>query len=216
MSTFHEILLKDAKSLWRKIESHPFLKQTADGTIPEDIFKTWMQQDYIFVGEAIPFMAILLAKGPATLRPNFIQIMAGLDKELELFRENARKHGISLEDIQPSPTCHAYIQFLMNVGYNASFEEGFTVLYAAEKVYLDSWMAVKNNLKGESPWQEFIDNWTSEAFQQYVVWLASTLNVLVKEHSAVQLQKCQEIFNLTARYEYLFWQMAIDKEQWPV
>jgi thiaminase len=216
MSLFHEELLKDSAGLWNKIVSHPFLTQTAEGTIPEDIFKTWVQQDYIFVREAIPFMAVLLAKGPVSLRSNFIQIMVGLDKELELFRSNAQRHGISLEDIQPSPTCHAYIQFLMNTAYNASFEEGFTVLYSAEKVYLDSWMAVKTNLKGSSPWQEFIDNWTSEAFQQYVDWLAQTLNILVKDHSAVQLQNYREIFNITGQYEYLFWEMASKKESWPV
>jgi thiaminase/transcriptional activator TenA len=161
-------------------------------------------------------MSVLLAKGPISLRSNFIQIMAGLERELELFRENAQKKGIALEDIQPSPTCHAYIQFLMNIAYNKSFEEGFTVLYTAEKVYLDSWMAVKSNLKGNSPWQSFIDNWTSQEFQQYVDWLAITLDELVAGQPEVQLKSYTDLFNLTARYEYLFWEMAVKKEDWPV
>lgn len=216
MKKFHEQLLDQSKQIWSAILTHPFLEKTAEGTIPDNTFKIWMQQDYIFVREAIPFMAVLLAKGPIPLRSNFIQFMVGLEQELELFRKNAKKQGIKLGDFQPSPTCHAYIQFLMNTAYNQSFEEGFTVLYAAEKVYLDSWMTVKTQLKGSSPWQSFIDNWTSEAFQQYVDWLATTFDELVAGQPESKLKTYTDLFNMTARYEYLFWDMAANQESWPV
>jgi thiaminase len=104
----------------------------------------------------------------------------------------------------------------MNTAYNHSFEEGFTVLYTAEKIYLDSWMTVKNHLKGSSPWQPFIDNWTSEGFQQYVDWLAITLDSLVTGQPESKLNLYAEFFSMTARYEYLFWDMALKKEVWPV
>ena len=216
MKRFHEQLLSESEEIWSAILKHPFLVKTAEGTIDTETFKTWIQQDFIFVREAIPFMAVLLAKGPRNLRSQFIQIMVGLDKELELFRNNARKYGVDLANIQPSPTCHAYIQFLMNTAYNASFEEGFTVLYAAEKVYLDSWMMVKKSLKGSSPWKEFIDNWTSEGFQQYVDWLGTTLDDLIREQGKEKLSLYRNIFQLTARYEFLFWDMAAKKEVWQV
>lgn len=215
MSTFHEQLLEAAGSTWRAILSHRFLKMTADGTIPEDTFKTWMRQDYLFVREAVPFIAVLLAKAPVELRPNLSQVLAALDTELDLFRKNAETHGVNLENIEPSPTCHAYLQFLMATAYGRPFEEGFTVLYAAEKAYLDSWMEVKNNLKGTSPWQSFIDNWTSSAFQQYVDWLATTLDQLAGDRPERDLQAMRELFVTTARYEYLFWEMAATSEAWP-
>jgi thiaminase len=216
MAKFHQHLLNQNKDIWRKILSHPFLQKTAEQNIPDETFKTWIRQDYVFVGEAIPFIAVLLAKSPPRLRSNFIQILSGLEQELRLFRKNAEAHGVSLEDIEPFPTCHAYIQFLLNTGYNKSFEEGFIVLYAAEKVYYDSWMAVKQNLKGESKWQGFINNWASDAFGQYVDWLAETMDQLVAGKPETDLKKCAEIFTMTARYEYLFWDMAVRKENWPV
>ena len=104
----------------------------------------------------------------------------------------------------------------MNTAYNRSFEEGFTVLSAAEKVYLDSWMEVKKDQKSESPWQEFIDNWTSEGFQQYVAWLATTLDDLAAGKPERDLRRMKAIFLITARYEYLFWEMAATKEGWIV
>ncbi|NIR50426.1 hypothetical protein GWO43_18110 [candidate division KSB1 bacterium] len=216
MTTFHQHLLNQAGDLWGKILTHPFLKMTADGSIPDDTFKTWMQQDYLFVREAIPFIAVLISKAPVELRSNLTQVLPALDKELDLFRKNAEEHGVNLENVRPAPTCHAYLQFLMATAYGRPFEDGFTVLYAAEKVYLDSWMEVKNNLNIASPWESFIDNWTSEAFQQYVGWLGTTLDDLAKQRPDRDLQRMTDLFLTTARYEYLFWEMAASGETWPI
>ncbi len=216
MDNFHQRLLSQAQDIWSAILNHHFLKMTAEGSIPDKTFKTWIQQDYVFVQEAIPFVAVLLAKAPIHLRPTFIQILSGLDRELELFRRNAAAHGVNLENVTPSPTCYSYSQFLMTTAYNSSFAESFTVLYAAEKAYLDSWMEVKNNLKIQSPWQEFIDNWTNEEFQQFVNWLASTVNELATGKPENELRRMEELFLITARYEYLFWEMAATEEIWPV
>ena len=216
MDNFHQRLLSQAQEIWSAILNHHFLKMTAEGSIPDKTFKTWIQQDYVFVQEAIPFVAVLLAKAPIHLRPIFIQILSGLDRELELFRRNATAHGVNLENVTPSPTCYSYNQFLMTTAYNSSFAESFTVLYAAEKAYLDSWMEVKNNLKIQSPWQEFIDNWTNEEFQQFVNWLTSTVNELATGKPEGELRRMEELFLITARYEYLFWEMAATEEIWPV
>ncbi|MFQ6115086.1 MAG: hypothetical protein ACE5NG_13565 [bacterium] len=216
MSTFHQQLLVQASDIWEAILTHPFLKNTADGSIPDETFKTWLKQDYIFVRDAIPFIGVLVARAPIELRPNLSQILPALNNELDLFQNNAEAHGVDLEVVEPSPTCHAYLQFLMATAYGRPFEDGFTVLYAAEKAYLDSWMVVKKGLKITSPWQAFIDNWTSEAFQQYVDWLASTLDDLARDKSSRELERMSEIFRLTARYEYLFWEMAAKGESWPV
>ena len=135
---------------------------------------------------------------------------------MELFRRNAAAHGVNLENVTPSPTCYSFSQFLMTTAYNSSFAESFTVLYAAEKAYLDSWMEVKNNLKIQSPWQEFIDNWTNEEFQQFVNWLTSTVNELATGKPEGELRRMEELFLITARYEYLFWEMAATEEIWPV
>ena len=202
--------------LWKAILSHRFLKMTANNTIPDATFKTWMQQDYLFVREAIPFIAVILAQAPLAIRGNLVQVLPALENELQLFRKNAEATEIDLEDVQPSPPCHAYLQFLMATAYGRSFEEGFTVLYAAEKAYLDSWMAVKTGQKSESPWQSFIENWTSEAFQKYVDWLAVTLDDLVKGKNSQELRRMHELFQMTARYEYLFWEMAASSEVWPI
>ena len=216
MNSFHERLLTTARPIWDAILSHPFLVSTADGSISERVFKTWMAQDYMFVSEEVPFRGVLISKAPPHLRPPLVDAVAALNRELELFREQARASGVSFDGIEMSPTCHAYVQFMIATAYRRSFAEGFTVLYGVEKAYLDSWVWVKTHQRGPSPWGAFIDNWTSDAFQDYISWLAETLDELSAGKSEADLANMEELFLLTARYEYLFWEMAATGETWPV
>jgi thiaminase len=214
--SFHQRLLVTARPVWNAILSHPFLASTADSSISDRVFKTWMAQDYLFVREEIPFLGILISKAPPHLRPPLAEAVTALNHELEIFREQARGRGVALDGVEMSPTCHAYVQFLMATAYGRSFEAGFTVLYGVEKAYLDSWAWVKANQRGPSPWQAFIDNWTAGAFQDYIAWLAATLDELATGKSEADVVTMKELFLLTARYEYLFWDMAASEETWPV
>jgi thiaminase len=214
--SFHQRLLGAARPIWNAILSHPFLASTADGSISDRVFKTWMAQDYLFVREEIPFLGVLISKAPPHLRPRLAEAVMALNHELEIFREQARGRGVALDGVEMSPTCHAYVQFLMATAYGRSFEAGFTVLYGVEKAYLDSWAWVKANQRGPNPWQAFIDNWTAGAFQDYIAWLAATLDELATGKSEADVATMKELFLLTARYEYLFWDMAASEETWPV
>jgi len=214
--SFHQRLLRVAQPVWQATLAHPFLTAVAEGTIADATFKTWLVQDYFYVRELIPFMGVLIAKAPPELRAPLSDAVVVFNRELALFREQAEAHRVALEGQAMAPTCHAYVQFMLATAYGRSFEEAFTVHYGAEKAYLDAWTWVKEHQREPSPWQAFIDNWSSDAFRQYVDWLAQTLDELAAGKSERELAAMEELFLLTARYEYLFWEMAMSGETWPV
>ncbi len=214
-SSFHAHLLQSTHSIWQSILNHPFLAAVADGSIDDEVFKTWMAQDYLYVRSAVPFLGILLARAPLDLRPMLGNSIVAFNNELELFRQQATDLGVSLTE-EPSPTCHAFSNFLLATAYDQPFEVGFTVLYAGEKAYLDAWKQIKSSQSTSSPYQQFIDNWTSEAFHGYVDWLAATLDELAATSSETVVRAMEEHFLTTARYEYLFWNIATSGEAWPV
>ena len=43
---------------WEAMLAHPFLRRTADGTLPDAVFANWMRQDYLFVRAAVPFLKV--------------------------------------------------------------------------------------------------------------------------------------------------------------
>lgn len=213
---FHQRLLAAAKPVWDATLAHPFLAATAAGTIPDETFATWLVQDYFYVRELVPFMGVLIAKAPPHLRSPLADAVVVFNRELELFREQAQAHGIALDGHTMAPTCHAYVNFMLVTAYTQPFAHALTVHYAAEKAYLDAWTWVKAHQEAPSPWQAFIDNWSSEAFGAYVAWLAETLDALAAAASAREQASMEELFVLTARYEYLFWEMAMSGETWPL
>lgn len=215
MVAFHEQLLERARPVWDAMLAHPFLATVADGSIPDERFGNWLRQDYLFAQEAVPFLALLLARAPLAHRSRLVQAMGALEAELELFGRMAGERGISLAGLEPSPTCHAYVQFLHATAYGRPYPEAFTVLYGAERAYLDSWSRVRAMQRAPGRWQAFIDNWTSDPFRGYVEWLGTAVDGLAAGAPAAGREAMTALFVTTARYEVRFWDMAAGDERWP-
>lgn len=212
---FTDTQLQRVRPLWDEMLSHPFLLRTRDGEIPRETFTNWMQQDYLFVEAAIPFMAALLPRAPKEHWEPLAGVIQALQKELRLFEERGAAVGVDLRAAPPSFTCDAYVQFLMATAYRHSYAEAYTVLYAAEKAYHDSWKVVQSGLDESSPWHPFVENWAGEEFAGYVKYLEGELNRLAEDAGAGQRARMAELFERTTKYEIAFWEMALTGGGWP-
>jgi thiaminase/transcriptional activator TenA len=199
---------------WDKMLSHPFITELSQNKLDDSIFDFWAMQDYIFVREAIRFFSVLMARFPRKYQKPFQQTLAGLEHELEIFQEYAGKRGIDLDKVQPTPICHAYNSFLLASAYHEDVDTNFVILYTAEKAYHEAWKRVRAGLKKGTPYESFIENWAGDMFRQYVDWLGSELDSMTEGYPESRLAKLDEIFLLTVRYEYLFWEMAYNRLKW--
>jgi thiaminase len=213
---FSEQLMRAVEPQWRAMLEHPFLRQTADGTLPAGRFETWLRQDYLFVREDIGFIGCLVARAPVYLRRMLGEFIPALHQEMDLFESMAKELDVNLEGIEAAPVCHAYNMFLLATVHTRSFAESFTVLYGSEKAYGDSWAQVKKLQARQSPYQRFIDHWSSDAFAAWVNQLAQALDGLASGCGADELKRMEDLLRLTARYEYLFWDLALTGAGWPV
>lgn len=210
-----EQLMRAVEPQWRAMLAHPFLRQTADGTLPAGRFETWLRQDYLFVREDVGFIGGLLAQSPVSLRRMLGEFIPALHREMDLFESMASELGVNLGDVEAAPVCHAYNMFLLATVHTRSFAESFTVLYGSEKAYCDSWTRVKKLQTQQSPYQRFIDHWSSDAFAAWVSQLAQALDSLADGCGADEVKRMEDLLRLTARYEYLFWDMALTGAGWP-
>ena len=214
-SGFSARQMDQTRPLWDRMRSHRFLRETRDGTLSDDTFATWLRQDYLFVEAALPFVAGLLARAPEGDRPVLTRTLMALEKELALFEERAEALGVNLRGAAPAFTCHAYVQFLLATGHRATYAEGFTVLYVAEKAYHESWKVVREGISPESPWFPFVDNWSGSEFAGWVDHLETRLDALADEAGPAEKERMAQLFRLTVLYEIAFWEMAVDAESWP-
>jgi len=201
-------LLKSAKPFWDEMGRHPFIRGVGRGTISRDIFDFWVAQDYVFVREALRFLGALEMRSPdyeisLVLADSF----GALKNELHIFERYASDRKFSLR-VEPTQICRAYMDFLLSIAIQRSFEEAFAALWCAEKGYFDSWSVSKKMAKKDNPYRVFINNWTSNAFRDYVLWIEKKLNALTNGKSDRQMRSIERIFLETAKYECLFWDMA--------
>jgi len=213
---FVEDLHRRYEKDWQKMLAHPFLAETASGTIPDERFVNWVKQDYIFVRQAIPFIALMIPKAPLTHWKALGDTISSFHQELELFEKMAADHGIGLEGVEPAPINLGYINFLLTTAALDPYEVAYTVLYTGEKAYLDSWLTVKRAQESASKWQAFIEHWISEPFQQWVAWLGNELNGLAESASENLRARMERRFVDGLRYEYQFWNLAYYGESWGV
>ena len=214
--SFSQQLLTAARPIWAAMARHPFVQEVAGGQLDSRRFDFWVQQDHYFVLETRRLWAATAARAPEEeITRALLQAAEALDPELQLFRDHAQARGIPLE-VEPAPICLGYISFALQIAGFGDFLDLFTVIYGAEKAYFDTWSAVKGQTPPDSPYSRWIANWTSPAFGAFVDWLEQTLDRLAAGQPEAALARARQVFLTSARFEYLFWDMAYRQESWPL
>ena len=58
--------------------------------------------------------------------------------------------------------------------------------------------------------------YTSDEYEAVATWVADLLDRLTRELPLDREAALSDVFMLSQRYEYLFWEMAYRMEAWPV
>lgn len=192
------LLLSGHRDLWARLVTHPFVAATADGTLPEDAFARWLLHDHAFVVGFRRFVGRLVELAPSEpARDMLTGSLVTLQPELELFRAEAARRGVDL-DAEPSLTAVGYTSYLLAATADG-WPVALTVLYGAEKAYVDAWSAVRARADESSPYWGFVDNWSSPAFRSWVDAVAELVDDL--PWSA----ELDRTFARVVRFELAFW-----------
>ena len=212
---FSDEQVERLEALWGEMLAHPLLHGMRDGTIEDEAFVRWMRQDYLFVSAAIPFLAALIPRGPASHWQPLARAVGALERELRLFEEQAEDLGVELKGAVPSETVHAFNQFLLATAQTSSYEEAFAVLYAAHRATHESFRFVKAGLAPDSPVGPFVKNWAGREFGFYLGYLGTELDRLAEETGPETRAAMAEMFERVVRYEIAFFDAVLSGEDWP-
>jgi len=218
--TLTERLYKAAAPVWQKTLTHPFVTELGSGVLPLEKFQFYMRQDYIFLIEYSRLLALATAKAPdLDTMGRFANLLdATLNREMALHREFATQCGISAEELavtQAAPTAYAYTRHLVRIAALGDLAEIVAALLPCQWGYCEiGQMLARRGKPTASPFYcQWIEMYASPEFASLAIWLKTLLDGfsgIVKEEQLI------ETFCASARYEYLFWEMAYRLEQWPV
>lgn len=209
-----------AAPIWQKTLRHPFVVGLGNGSLSLDRFRFYMCQDYVFLIEYSRALALATAKA-ADLETmgRFANLLdTTLNQEMALHREFATECGISAETLaatQPAPTTYAYTRHLLGVATLGNLAEIVTALLPCQWGYSEIGQTLARQGKPAHPpyYAKWIDMYASAEFAALGKWLRSLLDALAPTADEERLTR---IFRTSSRYEYLFWEMAYQSEDWLV
>lgn len=222
MTQFTDELRQSAAPIWEADLRHPFVSGIADGTLPQEKFKFYLIQDYLFLLDYSRVFAHGVIKAPdeATMALFSQLLNETLNTEMDLHRGYCEKFGISaaeMEQAPVAPTTHAYTRHLLHVAQSGNLAALIAGVLPCQWGYAEIGTTLAQ--QGGSPeplYQEWIEMYASEAFLALGKWLRSLLNQLTAESSPAEKELLKAHFLLSSRYEYLFWEMAWTQETWQI
>lgn len=219
---FSQRLYNELQPIWNKNHTHPFVQGMGDGSLEEEKFRFYMVQDYLYLIDYAKLFAIGAVKATdLKIMGRFASLLnSTLNEEMALHREYARKFGISEEELEtakPSPITLAYSHYMLHVAQNGTLADLVAALLPCMWSYAEIGKEL-SKIPGASKHElygEWITMYSSDEFNQLAIWCIELLDELTEGLPEKDLQRLEEIFLNTTRYEYMFWDMAYNLEMWP-
>ncbi len=217
MQSFSEQLRLEAEPIWRRIFAHPFLREIKDGTLPLETFQYYLGQDYLYLEGFARCVAIALAKAPnsETLEELAKRVLTPIERPLH--HRLLAAAGLTMEDAQQtqaSPTNAGYVNHMLATANR----EGLGPTAAAMLPCPWTYHLLREELgQSEHPlygqWTSF---YVSGLLEDSVTAWRSFVDRQARQAGAEELDAMRQAFLTSSRYEYMFWDAAYRREQWPV
>jgi thiaminase (transcriptional activator TenA) len=217
---FTDELYAAARPIWDRQLQHPFVRGIATGALDEDRFRRWVRQDYRYLVEFARVFAWAAAKADRleAMTRFASSLSLTLDTEMALHREYASRFGITADELEREPmwpTTQAYTDFLVRTAAAGDLAELIAALLPCSwgYVHLGEQLA-REPRPTDQRYADWIDQYSAPEFAQDAQWLRGELNRLVEDATAEKRQRLAELFVTSSRYEWQFWEMCWNGEQW--
>ncbi len=181
-----------------------------------------MIQDYLYLIDYSKMFALGAVK--ATKLEDMMLfsdvLQATVHGEMDLHRQYAARYGISedeLENAEPSPITLAYTHYMLHSGQNGTIAELVAALLPCAWSYweIGKELAEIPGAKDHELYGDWIRMYSSEEFGQSAKWCIDLLDKLSAGKPESELDQLEKVFLNTTRFEYMFWDMAYNKQMWP-
>lgn len=224
MGSTSERLRAACDTVWRSLHEHPFIRELADGTLPPEKFRFFLEQDDFYLREYARCLAF--GAGKATTERELRYFTADLNQVLddELPSNRAlldRVIELGAEDRggarEMAPATLAYTSYMNALALRGGPLEIMACLLPCAWSYVDIATGIRS---GERPAHPVYDGWIGYFSQPSTVALLTSMRedfdrLVDEETSGPRIEELASTFRTSARLELSFWEMAYRCERWP-
>jgi thiaminase/transcriptional activator TenA len=214
--------------LWRSIDgiyagilAHPFLRGLTDGTLPADRFEHYVLQDALYLRDYARALALAGVRSPhEDALVMFAEHAAGaITVEKSLHDGFLKDFGLpedAVDRVLAAPTTLAYTSYLLRVASLSDYHEVLAAVLPCYWIYERVGKTLLENGSPEPRYQKWIDTYGGEDFGALVEAVLDITDKACEGLSPAHRARATEAFVTTARYEWMFWDAAWRREDWPV
>ena len=217
---FSDVLKQENQDIWDAILEHPYVKELGAATLPKEKFTFYVKQDYQYLidfGRCIG-LAATKSEGLDNVRA-WSKRSDGVFAETAMLESLSEKLEIKPEEIrfaEKMPTCEAYVNHLLKVAYQDTLGENVAALLPCMWTYQEvgEVLAGIGGYKGHPLYEDWCSAYAAPGYADIVQSYKDVVDEEAEKYGEAMKKRMRRHFKLSMRYEYMFWDMAYNLEEW--
>lgn len=182
---------------------HPTVRGIAQGDLDEAVFRSWLEQDYLFLHDYVRVFSRLAWQAPAAHLGDLVDLAhATFHDELELHRSLSASFAADLDGAQKGPACAAYTSFLLDSA--AVYADGLAALYPCMWGYSTLGRLLAENPPSEPRYRRWVDTYADPGFAELTRRIAQMI-----DESGADPDTAERLFLEGMRHEIAFWNVPL-------
>ena len=178
---------------------HPTVRGIAEGTLDERVFRSWLEQDYLFLLDYVRVFSRLAWQAPPAHLGDLVGLAhSTLHEELSLHRSLAAEFDADLDGAVKGAPCTAYTAFLLESA--AGYSDGLAALYPCMWGYSELGRTLAENPPADPRYKRWVDSYADPAFAALARRCAAML-----DEAAPDPARARALFTEGMRHELAFW-----------
>lgn len=178
---------------------HPFVQGIATGELPPALFRSWLEQDYLFLLDYVRVFLRLGWQAPDAHLGDFVALAhETFTGEMDLHRSLAESFSADLDRAVKGPACEAYTSFLLDAA--ADYGPGLAAVLPCMWGYSELGRRLAEVTPAGSRYRTWVDTYADPGFAALAARCAQML-----DESGVSYEDAEPPFLEGLRHELAFW-----------
>ncbi len=213
------------KPLRDAIDRLDFLTMLGDGSLPLSVFRTYIEQDKLYLAGYAKALAILASRAPdASTAAFWATSAASAVEEAELHHSLLTGDALPPSDsrAEHSPACLGYVSYLIAAAATEPYPVAAAAILPCFWVYSDVAVrlasAAERVLRDDPqhPYARWVSTYDSDEFRVLVDRARSLVDDAAALATDAQREAMVDAFSIATRYELMFWDSALHTTPWPL
>jgi thiaminase (transcriptional activator TenA) len=205
--------LREASApVWEAQVAHPFVAGIGDGSLPEDRFRFYVRQDYLFLIDYGRLLSLAAARAPRLewMRRFAALSQAVLETEMDLHRQFAARWGITAEQLESertAPATDAYCDYLLRTAALGDFAELVAAVLPCMWSYAEiGTRLAEAGLPDHVGYAEWITMYASDEFGELAAWCRELTDAAAASVAGPGRRRMHAAFRASSEHELAFWE----------